>query len=204
MGVSDFLQAAAGWSFSIVGLVWVGTAVWFAAVRQTTLWGKIWHFLRTLLPEPWMILGLAVLVVVLDLLPHTMWDSVTWKSTPLTDVGSVLVIAGAALMVWARLALGTMWAGRPMIQQDHELRTGGPYRLVRHPIYTGILGAIAGLTLVAGFGSETVILVFVIAWLGWRVHVEDRMLIATFGDQYRDYQKQVGALIPLPRTLIRA
>jgi len=199
MSIIDYLSAAAGWSIDVVGVVWLGTAIWFAAVRQGTLRGKIWHFARTLLPEPWMIVGIIVISVVTGLLPRHIWDPVTWKVEALRAVGSVLIIASAALMVWARLALGTMWAGRPMIQQNHELRTGGPYRLVRHPIYTGLLGIMAGLTLIAGFGSTLITLAFVTAWLLRRVRVEDTMLIATFGDDYRTYRHRVPALVPLAR-----
>lgn len=199
MTLLEYLTLAAGLSIDAVGLVWLGTALWFAAVRDDTRRGKLRHFLRTLLPEAWMIAGLVVLELVLHLLPRAIWDPLTWKTGAFTAIGSVLIIASAALMVWARLALGTMWAGRPMIQQDHELRTGGPYRVVRHPIYTGILGLIAGATLLSGFGSALVLLAFVIAWLLRRVRVEDTMLIATFGDDYRTYRHRVPALIPLAR-----
>lgn len=202
MVIIHVLPDIAVWSLQAVGLVWLVTAVWFAARRADTVRGKLRHFARTLFPEPWMLVGLVVLITVLNLLPGSIWDGVTWSNPALTEVGSVLVIGSAALMVWARLALGTMWAGRPMIQQQHELRTGGPYRLVRHPIYTGILGAMTGLVLMAGFGAAVVSLVFVLVWLLWRVREEDRILIETFGDRYRTYQDQVGALIPLPRRMI--
>lgn len=199
MVIIHLLPDLAVWSLQAVGLVWLGTAIWFAARRADTPRGKLWHFARTLFPEPWMLVGLAVLITVLKLLPGSLWDGVSWTNPASTEVGSVLVIASAALMVWARLALGTMWAGRPMIQQEHELRTGGPYRVVRHPIYTGILGVVTGLMLMAGFGASMVAFVFVLGWLLWRVRVEDRILIDTFGDRYRIYQREVGALIPLPR-----
>jgi protein-S-isoprenylcysteine O-methyltransferase Ste14 len=203
MSTVDALATAAGWSIDIVGLVWLGTAVWFAAVRKTGLRGKIWHFARTLLPEPWMIAGIIVLSVAIHLLPRHIWDPITWKVAVLQGIGAILIIASAVLMVWARLALGTMWAGRPMIQQDHQLRTGGPYQLVRHPIYTGLLGIVIGLTLLGGFGSTIVLLVFVTAWLLRRVRVEDHMLIDTFGDDYRTYRRRVPALVPFAGPLIR-
>jgi protein-S-isoprenylcysteine O-methyltransferase Ste14 len=88
-----------------------------------------------------------------------------------------------------------------MVQEGHELRTGGPYRLVRHPIYTGIIGVVLGLMLLVGFSYMIPVVVLVLAWLGWRVHVEDRMMIETFGDRYREYRQQVRALVPLPRRV---
>lgn len=202
MVIIHLLPNIAGWSLRAVGIVWLVTAVWFAAQRRDTVRGKLWHFARTLLPEPWMILGLAALIIILNLLPASIWHPISWHNPALTEFGSVLVIASSALMIWARLALGNMWAGRPMIQQEHELRTGGPYQLVRHPIYTGILGVMFGLTLMAGFGPSMVTFAFVLAWLIHRVHEEDRILINTFGNDYRTYQQHVNALIPMPHRMI--
>ncbi|WP_229854323.1 methyltransferase family protein [Streptomyces filipinensis] len=51
--------------------------------------------------------------------------------------GVLLSVASTTLLLWARRVLGTMWAGVPTVREHHELRTEGPYRLVRHPIYTG-------------------------------------------------------------------
>lgn len=199
MVIIHLLPAAALASLQVVGIIWLVTAVWFTARRAGTPRDKLRHFTRTLLPEPWMLLGLAVLIVIVNLLPGGIWETTTWTNPALADVGSVFVIGSAVLMVWARLTLGTMWAGRPMIQQEHELRTGGPYQVVRHPIYTGILGVMTGLMLMAGFGATMVTFVFIVGWLLWRVREEDRILIYTFGDRYRSYQQEVGALIPTPR-----
>ncbi|MEV6770646.1 isoprenylcysteine carboxylmethyltransferase family protein [Nocardia sp. NPDC051030] len=203
MDIVDLLVRVAGWSIQAVGWVWLGTAVWFAARRAGSLWERVRHFLSTFLPEPGMIVGIVVLIVVVYALPRSLWEPVSWSSRVLIAVGSVLVVLSAALMVWARLALGAMWAGRPLIQEEHELRTDGPYRWVRHPIYTGILGTMIGLTLMVGFGAALVILVFVVGWLLWRVRVEDRMLIATFGRSYEEYRAAVPALVPQFRPLAR-
>src|SRR5690348_2877539 len=65
-------------------------------------------------------------------------------------------------------------------RQNHELCTSGPYHIVRHPIYTGIVGLAPGATLVAGFGSMLLVLPCAVAFAVWRVYVEDRMMRATF------------------------
>ena len=83
-------------------------------------------------------------------------------------------------------------------------RTGGPYQLVRHPIYTGMIGVALGYTLLLYFGAMIPVLLLVVAWLGWRVRVEDRLMVATFGDRYREYQKRIRPLIPLPRRVPEA
>ncbi len=203
MTTLHILTVAAGVSIDILGLVWLVSAAWFAAVRPGPLTGKLRHFARTLLPEPWMIAVLIVLSVVVHLLPRSIWTPLIWKTTIFTGIGSVLIVASVALMIWARFALGDMWAGRPMVQEDHQLRTGGPYQVVRHPIYTGLLGIMIGATLLSGFGSSLLMLVFVIGWLLRRVHVEDHLMIDTFGDDYRTYRRRVPALVPFTRQLTR-
>ncbi|MGW4244738.1 methyltransferase family protein [Nocardia sp. NPDC004722] len=194
----DLLVRVAVWSSQLVWVVWLGTAVWFAAVRRDGLGGKVKHFLGTLLPEPWMIVGIVILVLAMNFVPRRVWDPVSWDVRPMLALGAVAIIAGSVLMVWARLALGTMWAGRPLIQEEHELRMSGPYRVVRHPIYTGLLALVGGAALLRG-GQSIVIFAFVLAWLVRRVRVEDRMLIATFGQRYEEYRNAVPALLPLAK-----
>jgi len=136
--------------------------------------------------------------VVLRLVPRSFWRSVQWWNPELAVLGTLCVVLSAALMLWARWVIGAMWAGRPLVQEQHELCTAGPYRLVRHPIYTGMAGLALGGTLVAGFGQLLLVLPVTLAFLGWRVRVEDRLMTATFGDRFRAYRGQVRALLPLP------
>jgi protein-S-isoprenylcysteine O-methyltransferase Ste14 len=84
-------------------------------------------------------------------------------------------------------------------RQNHELCTSGPYHIVRHPIYTGIVGLAPGATLVAGFGIMLVVLPCAVAFAVWRVYVEDRMMRATFCSRYDAYRRQVPALVPMAR-----
>jgi protein-S-isoprenylcysteine O-methyltransferase Ste14 len=69
----------------------------------------------------------------------------------------------------------------------------------RHPIYTGMAGLALGGTLVAGFGQLLLVLPITLAFLGWRVRAEDRLMTTTFGDRFRAYRDQVRALLPIPR-----
>ena len=65
-------------------------------------------------------------------------------------LGLIMVAAGIAFAVWARHYLGRNWSGTVTVKQDHELIRSGPYRLVRHPIYTGLLLAILGTAVAFG------------------------------------------------------
>jgi hypothetical protein len=92
-----------------------------------------------------------------------------------------------------------MWASIPLVHEHHELRTEGPYRIVRHPIYTGLLGLVLGGMLACGFGVWIVFLAVAVPWLLRRVRIEDGMMADRFGATYEAYRARVPALIPWTR-----
>ena len=110
--------------------------------------------------------------------------------------GCLLLLTGLALSIWARVHLGRNWSGRVALKEDHELIRTGPYAIVRHPIYTGLLMAMAGTSLVLGEwrGLLAVLLMGVSYWR--KLRVEEQLLSGTFGDGYRRYCEQTAALIP--------
>jgi protein-S-isoprenylcysteine O-methyltransferase Ste14 len=191
-----FVATAAGWAANVVWIFWLGAAAWFAARWPGSAGQKVKHFFVTLLPEPWVLLIIPVYVAVLLVTPDSVWHSLRYWDPVVGIAGLAVTVAGGALMIWARAVLGIMWAGRPMLQDQHELCTRGAYQLVRHPIYTGLVALVAGTTMAAGLGSELVIVLAVLAVVAWRVPVEERMMISTFGDRYLDYRRRVPALVP--------
>jgi protein-S-isoprenylcysteine O-methyltransferase Ste14 len=110
--------------------------------------------------------------------------------------GSVLALAGVGLAIWARLMLGRNWSSVVMIRQDHQLIRCGPYALVRHPIYAGMLLALLGTAVALGEirGLLAVAIAFV-AWL-FKSRLEERWLTEHFGEEYEQYRREVKALIP--------
>ncbi|MEU8032268.1 isoprenylcysteine carboxylmethyltransferase family protein [Streptomyces sp. NPDC049099] len=118
-----------------------------------------------------------------------------WRPEP-ARLGVLLAVASTALLLWSRWVLGTMWASVPTVREHHELRTDGPYRLVRHPIYTGLLGLVTGSVPACGFGVRVAFLVAAIPGLLRRVRVEDRLMARRFGAAYDAYRAEVPALIP--------
>jgi protein-S-isoprenylcysteine O-methyltransferase Ste14 len=111
-------------------------------------------------------------------------------------IGAALNLVGLSLAVWARGILGRNWSGVVTIKEDHELITGGPYRMVRHPIYTGLLLAFVGLALARG-EWRGILGVFIAAGAFWRkLKVEERWMLERFGDKYQSYSQRVSALIP--------
>jgi Putative protein-S-isoprenylcysteine methyltransferase len=98
--------------------------------------------------------------------------------------------------VWARVRLGGNWSGIVTIKHDHELIASGPYAIVRHPIYTGLLVAFIGSAMVLG-EWRGVLAVLVAWWALWRkLRLEERWMAERFGQQYEAYCRRVPALVP--------
>lgn len=114
----------------------------------------------------------------------------------LQGIGALLCVAGVALSIWSRLLLGTNWSGGVAAKRDHELVVKGPYRLVRHPIYTGFLAALAGTTLVTGGTAAIFATVIVALSLYMKIGQEEILLNELFPGTYAAYQQQTRKLIP--------
>jgi protein-S-isoprenylcysteine O-methyltransferase Ste14 len=116
-------------------------------------------------------------------------------SVILAAIGAALFVGGIALAVWARLHLGRNW-GMPMTQRaEPELVTSGPYRFVRHPIYSGLLTALLGTTLVNNLLGVIVVVVLV-GYFYYCGTVEERNLVSTFPTAYPEYRVRTKMLIP--------
>ena len=121
--------------------------------------------------------------------------SLAVHSVILAAIGALLFACGIALAVWARLHLGRNW-GMPMTQRaEPELVTSGPYRFVRHPIYSGLLVAMLGTALVDNLLGLIVVAVLV-AYFYYCGIVEERNLTATFPKAYPEYRGRTKMLIP--------
>jgi protein-S-isoprenylcysteine O-methyltransferase Ste14 len=110
-------------------------------------------------------------------------------------IGAALVVCGLGLAVWARVMLGRNW-GMPMTEKDQpELVTSGPYRFVRHPIYSGIVLATAGTALAVSLGWLVVAGVICV-YFGYSAVMEERILTEQFPEAYPPYQERTKMLIP--------
>ncbi len=138
--------------------------------------------------------GVTALSVVL--LVRVLRDgSLAVHSPVLGAIGAVVFACGIALAVWSRIQLGRNW-GMPMTQKaEPELVTSGPYRFVRHPIYSGLLAGLLGTAL-----ATNLIGLIVVAILGayfyYCASVEEKNLTATFPTSYPAYRAGTKMLIP--------
>lgn len=145
--------------------------------------------LRTLV---FVIVLLSTTLIPPPLLYYQLWPVGIWPFW----IGAAVTVGGLLFAVWARRYLGRNWSSSVTIKQDHELITTGPYALVRHPIYTGILTGVLGtaiaLSEVRGFIGF--VLVLLILWP--KLRMEEKWMRSQFGETYADYARHTAALVP--------
>ena len=111
-------------------------------------------------------------------------------------VAAFVTAAGILFTVWARVHLGGNWSAIVTIKHEHEMIADGPYAIVRHPIYTGLLVAFIG-SAMAGGEWRGVFAVLIAWWALWRkLRLEERWMAERFGQQYEAYCRAVPALVP--------
>jgi protein-S-isoprenylcysteine O-methyltransferase Ste14 len=128
---------------------------------------------------------------------------ISWLDTPIIHkhmwvpwVGVCMAGLGVAFAIWARTNLGGNWSGMATLKVGHTLIRGGAYRIVRHPIYTGILAAVIG-TAVADSSLHALFAIPFCTLSYWlKIQTEESLLINQFGHDYLQYRQQVKALIP--------
>ena len=138
----------------------------------------------------------AVLMIAHHLPGHVLEGEVVTYRPPFFAIGLGLTWAGLAFAVWARLYIGRNWSASVQVKADHELVRSGPYRFVRHPIYTGVLFAFLGSALAMDQWRGLVAVAIVLAGFLYKIRLEERWMIETFGDAYRDYRRRTRALVP--------
>jgi len=173
----------------VVWLLWV-----VAALRAKTT------VRRQAAPARLLHIGIMVFAFVLLLQPGMsigfLADRFVPDSRETILAGIVLTAAGAALAIWARLTLGANWSGTVTVKQNHELIRRGPYRVVRHPIYTGLLLAYLGTAVAIGELRGLIGVAIATAALWQKSRAEETFMTEQFPDQYPRYRREVKALIP--------
>lgn len=139
--------------------------------------------------------GLAIIVLGAVLLRILHVHNYVLHSTAAQIIGAVVFASGLALAVWARLYLGQNW-GMPMTQKEEpELVTSGPYRFVRHPIYSGILLGMVGSALAVNLWWLVAFLVLG-AYFIYSARVEEGIMTRAFPDAYPSYRMHTKMIIP--------
>jgi protein-S-isoprenylcysteine O-methyltransferase Ste14 len=148
--------------------------------------------------QPWLawLVAAAGVLLIQAFVPRSVWALFSFRNAALADLG-VVVLAGSTLFaLWARWTLGKMWSSVPALRDKHELHTDGPYRITRHPIYTGILGMLLGSILIVGYGGLFLALLIMGGVFLMRIPREEQLMLQTFGEHYVRYQRRVPRLVP--------
>jgi protein-S-isoprenylcysteine O-methyltransferase Ste14 len=118
------------------------------------------------------------------------------RTALLAIAGVAMTWSGIALAIWARHHLAEYWSARITIKQDHQLIRTGPYRRLRHPIYSGLILATVGSALVIDHWQCVLGVCLVVAGYAIKARKEEAMLGEQFGNAFREYRKHTGFLFP--------
>ena len=137
-------------------------------------------------------LTFLIVIVLLPWLYRQLWPSGIWPFW----IGAAVTVVGLLFAVWARQHLGSNWSHAVTVKQGHELITTGPYALVRHPIYTGILTGFLGTAIALSQvrGVIGFVLIFLVLWA--KLRTEEEWMRSQFGETYATYAHQTAALVP--------
>jgi protein-S-isoprenylcysteine O-methyltransferase Ste14 len=143
-----------------------------------------------------LLVGTYVLMAVPDLGWGLLNQPIVPRGRTPSVVGYGLLLAGMFFAGWARISLGGNWSSNVTLKQNHTLVRSGPYRVVRHPIYTGLLVALLGTAI--DLGTLRCFLGVILAAIAWKIKsiTEEQFMMQQVGDQYTRYRMQVKALVP--------
>jgi len=193
---TSFDLGPAPWAFYVIQVAWVLTGVYFLVSmlranrikRRETGGARVLDRLL-LLGGYFLLFGVIPLFGAGNL--HFMAQT---KSIQIA--GAVITCVGLSLTNWSRARLGRYWSGVVALKQDHRLIQSGPYRVVRHPLYTGIILAAIGLALCITTWSSVVGVVLLTLCFERRAHKEDALLASEFGAEFEIYRQRTGRLVP--------
>jgi protein-S-isoprenylcysteine O-methyltransferase Ste14 len=174
-------------------LSWLVAALWSGRVERRS---------RSAADAAYRVLTGVGAILLFDVHPLWPW-AVTLMWRPTHEIGWMLVtvtIAGFGVAWWARIALGRMWSSGVTRKVDHEIVTRGPYGVVRHPIYSGILLAVLATASMRGTSGALLGAAAMVAGLFVKARVEERFLRLELGeDRYSSYARRVPMLVPFIR-----
>jgi protein-S-isoprenylcysteine O-methyltransferase Ste14 len=187
------------WPTKLLALIWLAWVVsWVAAAFWS---GRTKSHVRT--RNAW-IYRLPILLGAILLSP---WAAARLGDKPLYDPGNagtymlaIIVLLGISFTWWARIHLGRFWSNAITRKEDHVIVESGPYALVRHPIYTGLILAILA-TGAAVATAASLLGAILISFGEWqKARMEERFLSAELGPEaYRSYSRRVPMIVPFVR-----
>jgi protein-S-isoprenylcysteine O-methyltransferase Ste14 len=169
--------------------------VWLLAAASTKR--TVYRESRAQRLRYWVLLVIACLLLLYSReLPYPLNLRVIPRATPVACGAAFLCVVGLAFALWARATLGRNWSGVVTLKEGHELVERGPYRFVRHPIYTGMLIMFFATALVQSRvgGFVGLLLIFASFWI--KLDREETLMLQQFRERYVVYQQRVKRIIP--------
>ena len=105
-------------------------------------------------------------------------------------IGIILLLGGFFFAIWARITLGSFWSGSVSIIEGQPIIKNGPYSIVRHPIYTGVIAILWGSFLIIEIGFLLLTAILGTIFLSWKARLEETMLERYKGQEYTNYKKE--------------
>jgi len=181
--------------------VWFFPAVWWA-------WVAYWYVsaigvrrAKRVLSGGRRIAHIAEMAAAIWLLSTNRFQG-TWLGTAILRpsiaqfwIGAAVTVLGLGFSVWARVHIGEYWSGNVTLKEGHRLIRSGPYALVRHPIYTGILFGIIGSAIAIDQPRGVLAVAVVFISFLRKLRQEEAWLTEEFGEEYLRYKREVRALL---------
>lgn len=143
----------------------------------------------------WRILVLLIaMAIAFFMINH---DAILWSYTLMIGIiADIVTLIGLIIMLWARTVLGGNWSTSTVLKWNHELMQRGPYRYVRHPIYSGLLLMVLGAAIF--YGRAIFFVAFAVSFITSRLRAreEEKLLTRHFPEEYPNYKARVKAFIP--------
>jgi protein-S-isoprenylcysteine O-methyltransferase Ste14 len=180
----------------ILGYIWAAFGLyWILSARRL-------HRTQTGAPHVYRLVRLSVLALTFILL-FSNWLRIgpfAWRFVPnnllIRETGVIISLIGIFLAIWARRHLGQYWSDKVEIKVDHQLIRSGPYAVMRHPIYSGVLLGVAGTALAIGEWRDVIAFRVLLTSYAVKAKKEDRVLSERFGKIFREHRSQAGFLFP--------
>jgi protein-S-isoprenylcysteine O-methyltransferase Ste14 len=185
-------------TIEFIVLCWASFLIYFtvsAFFTKSTLERRGWTW-RILFPVV-LLVGFIVVRYLIGAAFSAYAGVAIWPNSMTDDIiADAITLGGLIVLFWARTVLGGNWSANPEVKEKHELITRGPYRYVRHPIYSGLLLMVLGVIII--FDRALGLFIFVACFLSlWvKAHQEEKLLTKHFPQAYPEYKARVKALIP--------
>jgi protein-S-isoprenylcysteine O-methyltransferase Ste14 len=112
------------------------------------------------------------------------------------QIGAAVALLGLLLTLWARIVLGRYWSGIVALKEDHQLVRSGPYAVVRHPLYTGLITAAYGTAFAQDHWNCLLGALLMTVCFLRRAQSEDELMSSRFGQAFEEYRRQTGQIVP--------